>query len=148
MRRLTYILQFHRAASSDETEAPTIAHSLVATTHIDDKGVSADLAVIAGGQATMATQYALNQDQSQFFEWGTITFNTPMDTLTFTSIGAGTLLGEQDPSQDFNLGGVLWRISSGTGFFAGAKGLIASNFLIDLQSNELTDTQIHTVYLP
>jgi hypothetical protein len=90
----------------------------------------------------------LNHDQTMFFEWGSISFGEKLGELQFESIGAGYVLGNLDPSQQFNLGVVMWRVTGGSGFFAGATGAITSNFLIDLQSGELVDNQIHMIYLP
>jgi hypothetical protein len=148
MKNLTYVLRFHRPPSQNGKELPAVAPSLQATTVIGPQGVTAQMEPIAGASATLENGFALNHDQTMFFEWGTITFGPAGDTLTFESIGAGYLLGNLDSSQCFSLGTVMWRVTCGTGFFAGATGAITSNFLIDLQSGELLDNQFHVIYLP
>lgn len=148
MRRLTYALQFHRPPSAPgENEKPATAQSLRITTLVGSEGVTGRIEQLSGAKATLNNGFALSHDQTMFFEWGTITFGDAGNTLTFESIGAGYLLGNFDPSQKFSLGTVMWRVTGGTGFFAGATGAITSNFLIDLESKELIDNQLHIIYL-
>lgn len=147
MRLLTYVLRFHRPPSKNGTEQPATAPSLHMTTLLGPHGVSSQIEQLAGSSATLENQFALSHDQTMFFEWGAITFAAGA-TLTFESVGAGYLLGNLDPTRNFSLGTVMWRVTGGTGFFSGATGAITSNFLIDLQSTELVDNQFHVIYLP
>jgi hypothetical protein len=148
MESLSYFLRFHRPPSVGGKDQSAIASSVRTETHIGSEGVTATIGPMAGLSASMQNGFALNHDQTMFFEWGSISFGETLGELQFESIGAGYVLGNLDPSQQFNLGVVMWRVTGGSGFFAGATGAITSNFLIDLQSGELVDNQIHMIYLP
>lgn len=148
MRLLSYVLRFHRLPSIGDKDQPAIATSIQTKTHIGAEGVTSELKPLAGLSASLRNDFALNRDQTMFFEWGSISFGENVAELSFESIGAGYLLGNLDPSQGFSIGTVMWRITGGSGFLAGATGAITSSFLIDLQSGELVDNQFHMIYLP
>lgn len=159
---LTYVLQFHRAGRTvgDTSErgtgpeyepvheAPAFGSGLSVTTRIANGSVSTEEAPVPGDQAILDVTVTQASDTT-FYESGTITFNgsSPPSTLSFSSIGTGTLL---DPIRDSGLthGVVNWKIDSGIGAFAGATGAISSNFLVDLASDELHDTHLALVWLP
>jgi hypothetical protein len=103
---------------------------------------------LPGEQASLALLYALNADGSLFFEWGTVSFGAGgASSLKFASVGAGALLGA--PASDgFSHGVVAYSIGSGTGALAGAGGAITSNFLVNLETNELFDTHLGVIELP
>jgi hypothetical protein len=42
----------------------------------------------------------------------------------------------------------MLRVLSGTGFFAGATGSIASSFRVDLDTQRLVDDHVGTIRLP
>lgn len=154
MQTLTYVLRFHRGpnpnpkSKSDGPQPQAIAQSLQMTTVLDSNGVTATSQTVPGDIAVMTNSFALDNSGQLFFEWGTITFlGSAGSTLAFSSIGAGTLLGP--PNADgFSHGVVMWKVDSGTGAFAGATGAITSNFLVNLDTEELIDNQLHLIYLP
>ena len=144
-RRLSFALRFHRPPkTAGDAKPQAVAPSATLTTTIDD-GVRATLTAGPGGEAVLHTKYALNHDGSMFFEWGTIDFGGA--GLRFSSIGAGSLLGPA-AADGFSHGVVLWRVESGWGAFAGATRAIASNFLVNLETEELVDCQFHVLELP
>jgi hypothetical protein len=102
-----------------------------------------------GGAASYVSQYQLEQDEIHFTESGRITFgDSGDDTLMFSTIGKGSLLPRADPDTGMTRGIVMWKIDSGTGFFDGATGLIASNFRVNLDTNALVDDHLATIWLP
>jgi hypothetical protein len=147
---LTYALQFHRQPSAGpEQEAPTTAPGMVLTTKIANGTIAPALKPIAGEKATLELEFVQNHDKTLFFENGTVRFGgaSGASSLSFASVGYGSLLGP--PGADgFSHGVVSWQIESGTGALAGASGAISSNFLIDLETNELIDTHLGVVLLP
>lgn len=147
MRRLTYVLQFHRPPKSGEQSEQAVASSVQITTTIDADGVDGAFSPLSGETAVLTNDFALDKSGTLFFEWGSIAFGGPMNSLSFSSIGAGTLLGAPD-ADGFTQGVVLWRVDGGTGAFAGASGAITSNFLVNLETEELIDNQLHLIYLP
>jgi hypothetical protein len=148
MRLLSYFLRFHRPSATGDKDQPAIATSIRTETHIGVEGVTTTVEPLAGVSASLRNGFALNRDQTMFFEWGSISFGENVASLSFESIGAGYLLGNLDPSQGFSIGTVMWRVTGGSGFLVDATGAITSNFLIDLQSGELVDNQFHIIYLP
>ena len=143
MRRLAYALRFERAAGAASTPGPSVRM----TAQIGAGEVTPSIEPIDGDQALLDTQYRMDpKDGTLFFEWGTIDFGSGSE-LSFTSVGEGTILGS--PGDDgFSHGVVLWRITGGKGAFAGAAGAISSNFLVNLETEELIDYQFHLLELP
>jgi hypothetical protein len=43
---------------------------------------------------------------------------------------------------------VIWRVEEGRGRFAGATGLITSNFLMNAESGEVAEKQVIALFLP
>ena len=159
---ITYVLRFQRPGKpagepsgraaepgyEPVHEPPAYGSGLSVTTRITEGSVSAEEAPVPGDQAVLDVTVT-QQSDTTFSESGTITFQgaSPPSTLSFSSIGTGTLLA---PIRDSGLthGVVNWKIDSGTGAFAGATGAISSNFLVDLASDELLDTHLALVWLP
>jgi hypothetical protein len=149
MKSLTFYLQFRRPAKAQGADdPPAVAMSASQSTVIEKSGVTASLTPLPGLAARLDNSFTLNQDGSLFFEWGTVTFGESGDKLTFTSIGPGYVLGQPDPASPMQQGTVMWKITGGSGFFAGATGAIVSNFLVDPATGELTDNHVYLVYLP
>jgi hypothetical protein len=149
MKSLTFYLQFHRPPKAPGAdEAPAIASSATLSTMIGKSGVTASLTPLPGLTARLDNSFTLNQDGTLFFEWGTVTFGEHGDQIAFSSVGPGYLLGQPDPSSPMQQGTVMWKITGGSGFFAGATGAIVSNFLVNPATGELTDNHAYLVYLP
>lgn len=107
-----------------------------------------ELAPIAGDEAVLDLTYVLNHDGTLFFEWGKVSFgDASASSLSFSSVGAGTLPGPPDPD-GFSQGTVVYAVDGGTGELDGARGAITSNFLVDLKTEELVDTHLGVVRLP
>src|ERR1019366_2153207 len=101
----------------------------------------------SGGAERLTTAPGLRATTS--LEGGVIRFGAEpgASELTFSSVGAGRLLGP--PGADgLSHGVVVWKIDSGTGALAGAAGAITSNFLINLETDELVDSHLGVVRLP
>jgi hypothetical protein len=144
VNRLTYVLRFHRPPKGSAATAP----GLTVTTRLEGGTVASELTPLAGAEATLALKYAVNRDGTLFFEWGSVTFgDQPASSLSFSSIGAGTLAAQPD-ADGFSHGTVAYSVDDGTGALAGARGVINSNFLVDLDTDELIDTHLGIVRLP
>ena len=68
------------------------------------------------------------------------------DHLRIVTACEGTLGPSAEPGVQH--GSVIWRIEEGEGRFAGASGLITSNFTVLAESGEATEYQVATVFLP
>ena len=84
--------------------------------------------------------------ETSFDEQGTMTFGDGADRIRFSTMGEGFL----GPSPDEGLlhGSVIWRIEDGDGRFAGATGLITSNFQMNAESGEVAEKQVIALFIP
>lgn len=148
MPRETYVLRFHRPAGDIDAEAPTTAPGLTVTTRLEGGAFTSEIKEIAGESAGLELEYRLNKDGTQFFEWGTVRFgDAAASTLSFSSIGTGSLAATPD-GDGFSHGTVMYSVDGGSGRLDGAGGAITSNFLINLDTNELIDTHLGIIRLP
>lgn len=147
VERLTYVLRFHRPpTAAGALENPTTATGLALKTCLQASGVSSDFKPLHGATATLELQFALNDDKTQFFEWGGVAFgDDAASRLTFSGVGAGTI-GPAD-TDGFSHGTMMYVVRSGQGRLEGATGRITSNFLIDFDTNELIDMQLGIIRL-
>ena len=83
---------------------------------------------------------------STFSETGTIRFGEADDEVDIVIVGDGTV--GVSPDVDLKHGAVVYRIVSGRGRFAGASGLITSNFVVEAASGEFEEQQVAVVFLP
>ncbi len=88
-----------------------------------------------GEEVTFESEVVLTEDG--FNERGTISY-AGRGSLKFDTIGMGHIGPSQIP--DLNHGSVIWRVTGGDGEFAGATGLITSNFTFSKQG-EVVDNQ-------
>jgi hypothetical protein len=79
-----------------------------------------------GGDATFESEVTFTGEQS-FQEVGTIVFGDG-HPLRFSTVGSGYLGASADLGRKH--GTVMWRVEGGEGQFAGAGGLITSNFFV------------------
>ena len=150
MQKLAYTLMFHRAPKSPEDPPPqAVAQSIQITTEICPDIINATFHTIPGEAAIMINQATVDPDGLRFTETGTIKFGGDDNTLNFGSIGQGTLLTTTPDADGFIQGTVMWKINgdASTGIFAGATGAITSNFLINLETDELFDYHFYLLYL-
>jgi hypothetical protein len=132
MREVMYALQFSGQAEpvgdvGNVLKATTSAPSSTLSSTIGADGLTGTLAPVPGDAATFASEVTFTGETS-FLETGTIGFgdgNQPH----FSTVGSGYLAPSADPAR--KQGTVMWRIEEGTGQFAGASGLITSNFFVD-----------------
>ncbi len=148
MRQLIYAMQFRGSAaplsgSSSVMKVTTTASSCNLTTIAGPEGVSGKLEPVPGEQAYFESEVTLTGDTA-FREAGTIRFGANGHSLKFSTVGEGYLAGSADPN--LKHGTVTWRLDSGSGQFAGATGLITSNFTIG-PSGEVTDNHFGVIFL-
>lgn len=147
MRRLIYAMQFTgRATLVGEVggilRALATAPSSVFTTTIDAAGVNGALEPLPGLEATFESEVVFTSETG-FLETGAITFGSD-HRLHFTTVGSGYLGPSFDPS--LRHGSVMWRVEGGAGQFAGASGLITSNFFLG-DAGEVTDHHLGVLFV-
>ncbi len=65
--------------------------------------------------------------------------------MRFGTVGQGYLAPSADPR--LKHGSVVWRVESGEGQFAGASGLITSNFTVS-EAGEVIDNHFGVILVP
>jgi hypothetical protein len=148
MQQLIYALQFTGSAaplegSSGVLRASTQAPSCTMTSMVGPEGVAGTINPAAGGVAEFKSEVTFT-GESSFLESGTITFGDSGHELRFSTVGQGYL--GPSPEAGVQHGAVIWRIDDGEGQFAGAHGLITSNFLVG-PNGEVTDHHLGIIYL-
>jgi hypothetical protein len=148
MRELVFALEFKGrggAVPDSETlrQARTTAPSQLLSTVLDRAGVQASVAPQAGETAVLESRVERFPDGT-FVEDGTITYGAA-GSLTFDTIGRGWV--GPAPITGRVVGGIVWKITGGSGRFDGASGVITSNFTVNADG-EVVDDQFARVYLP
>ncbi len=134
MRQLVYALRFTGRATPASPDGGVL--TVVATAPnsplssiIGPDGLAGRIEAVAGGEAHFASEVTLTGATS-FQEVGTIAFGDG-HRLRFSTVGSGYLGPSADPGRKH--GAAVWRVEGGEGQFAGASGLITSNFFVDDQ---------------
>jgi hypothetical protein len=148
MRQVSYVLQFTghatpQAGAATVLKATTTAPSSSFTTVAGPEGVRGTQQRVAGEQATFESQVTFT-GESAFQEAGTITFGQHGHCLRFSTVGQGYLGASPDPA--LKHGTVMWRVEGGEGQFAGATGLITSNFFVGAHG-EVTDNHFGVIFV-
>ena len=148
MRELVFALEFRGRGdavpgSSTMRQARTSAPSQVFRTALAADGIHTGMEPIAGETAVLESRVARFPDGT-FVEDGTITYGRA-GSISFDTVGRGHVgpaaggIGSH--------GVVMWRITGGDGRFAGAQGLITSNFTVT-PDGLVTDDHFTRLYLP
>ena len=142
MRRIEIVARFHGRATRRSGEPPRSepqATSVSVEVRTFD-GTAFDLEQVSYSNRVTHTS------DSTFSETGTIRFGEAGDEVDIETAGDGTV--GASPDVDLKHGAVVYRIVRGRGRFAGARGLITSNFLIQAASGEFEEQQVAVVFLP
>lgn len=148
MREVVFALEFRgRAApvvgSGRTRRATSTAPSQALSTVLGGDGVRAGRDAVAGESAVLESRVE-RFDDGTFVEDGTITYGSA-GRIAFETIGRGRV--GPSPVAGWVVGGVLWIITGGDGGFAGARGLITSNFTVS-DAGEVIDDHFARLYLP
>jgi hypothetical protein len=148
MRTLVFALEFRGLAgpapgSPTERRARTSAPSQTLSAVIVPDGVNARFEPIVGEQAVLESRVERASDGT-FVEDGTIVYGSA-GSVTFKTIGRGWVGPAAIPGTVH--GGIVWEITGGDGSFAGARGIITSNFVVTAEG-EVTDNQYARLYVP
>lgn len=147
MRQLLYALQFKGTGGPTEQpnvlQAATKAPSTRLTSEVTASGIICRLEPATGEPADFTSEVRLTGDTS-FTETGSITFGRG-NSLSFSTIGEGYLA--PSPEEGLLHGSVMWRVETGEGQFAGASGIITSNFTFS-SGGEVTDNHFGVIWVP
>lgn len=148
MREIVFALEFRgRAGPSGGPatirRARTSAPSQTLRTLFGPDGMVAGVEPASGDEAVLDSTVERFPDGS-FVEEGTIDYGR-LGRVTFSTVGRGTV--GPSPVEGWVHGAVTWVITGGDGWFAGARGLITSNFVASL-NGEVVDDQFARLYVP
>ena len=148
MRQLVFALEFRGRGgpvpgSTTKRQARTIAPSQAWRAVLGPGGVTAAVEPVAGEAAVLESRVERDPDGT-FVEDGTITYGAA-GSVTFDTVGRGHV--GPAPDGRGSHGVVMWRITGGEGRFAGARGLITSNFTVT-PDGLVTDDHVTRLYLP
>ena len=79
-----------------------------------------------------------------FAEDGTISYGRA-GKISFVTVGRGSV--GPSPIPGWVHGAVIWSVTGGEGLFAGAQGLITSNFVVSA-SGDVVDNHFTRIYVP
>jgi len=148
MKQIIYAMQFKgtaapKAGVSGVITASTRAPSCTLSSAVGPAGVTGTLLQLQGGQASFESEVTLSGETS-FRETGTIRFGDSNHSLRFSTIGQGFLGKSPDPTVQH--GSVMWQVDGGEGQFAGASGIITSNFTLSA-AGEVTDNHFGVIFV-
>jgi hypothetical protein len=148
VRELVFALEFRGRGgpvpgSTSKRQARTVAPSQGLRAVLGPDGVRPTVETLAGESAVLESRVERFPDGT-FVEDGTITYGTA-GSITFETVGRGYVGPAADGRGSHGV--VMWRISGGEGRFAGAQGLITSNFTVT-PDGQVTDDHFTRLYLP
>jgi hypothetical protein len=147
MREVVFALEFRGTAgavpgSTTERRATSEATSQRLITVLAADGIEARIEPVGGERAILQSRVERFGDGS-FVEDGTISYGRA-GTVTFATVGRGTVA--PSPITGWTRGAVVWTITRGDGVFAGAQGLITSNFTVSVDG-DVVDNHVARLYL-
>ena len=148
MRELVFALTFTGQAgpvSGSETtrQAKTMAPSQTIRTVLGVGGVESTIDTIDGERAVLESRVERFTDGS-FVEDGTISYGRA-GKISFVTVGRGSV--GPSPIPGWVHGAVIWSVTGGDGLFAGAHGLITSNFVVSA-GGDVVDNHFTRIYAP
>jgi hypothetical protein len=148
VRELVFALEFRGRAgavdgSATTRSARTSAPSQTLRTLFGPGGIEACVEPAGGGEAVLDSIVERHPDGS-FVEKGTITYGK-LGGVSFETLGRGVV--GPSPIEGWMHGAVMWTVTRGDGWLAGARGLITSNFVASAEGL-VVDHQFARLYVP
>ena len=148
MREIAFALEFKgrggpMPGSTTRRQARTTAPSQALRTVLTPSGITPSVEALPGESAVLESTVERFPDGT-FVEDGTITYGRA-GSISFDTVGRGHV-GPAAGGVGSH-GVVMWRITGGDGRFAGAQGLITSNFTVT-PDGLVTDDHFTRLYLP
>jgi len=148
MKELVFALQFKGKAHpvvgvEGKLAAKTTAAGQVLRTALTAKGVQARAESRPGPRATFESEVQMT-GSGTFIESGRINY-AKAGGVTFKTAGHGVL--GASGMDGLQRGAVIWEVTEGRGQFAGATGLITSNFTVG-SKGEVVDNHYVRLFLP
>ena len=148
MPQLVFAMQFEGKAvpgdgSPGKLRAETFAHGQTLRTALGPEPVQGAIESAGGASATFDSEVEIT-GKDTFVESGSISYGTA-GSVRFRTVGHGIL----GPSglDGLQHGAVIWAVTGGEGQFAGASGLITSNFTVG-PDGAVVDDHFARLFLP
>lgn len=140
MKQLTYAMQFKGSAAPKDAANPGVLG-----VKANGKSVGSALAgsLVDAAKADFDSTVRM-MEEGTFDEDGTISFGNG-NSLRFSTLNKGHVAPSPEPG--VTAGAIIWKIDGGEGQFAGASGLITSNFFFN-EAGEVTDNQFGVIFAP
>jgi len=148
MREIAFALEFKgrggpMPGSTTRRQARTTAPSQALRTVLTASGITPSVEALPGESAVLESTVERFPDGT-FVEDGTITYGRA-GSISFDTVGRGHVGPAAGGVGSHGM--VMWRITGGDGRFAGAQGLITSNFTVT-PDGLVTDDHFTRLYLP
>lgn len=146
MQQLVYAMHFKGQASGDSTQTMRVQSSGVSssiTTVVNAGGITGGFDPAAGSNVSFESEVTLTGDGT-FNEQGIIRFGEGNHLLRFVTVGEGWM--GPSPNPPVKQGTVTWKVDGGEGQFAGADGVITSNFTVT-DTGGVDDYHMGVIYL-
>lgn len=140
VRRVVMLVRFKDEATPPEGDPPRF------TVH----GESEEITLIEGDRSALPERASYDTEvrmtgETTFDENGKIVFGDA-GSVRVSTVGEGMIGPSAEP--DLQHGSVIWRVEEGEGAFAGASGLITSNFRVEAEAGQATEEQVIALFLP
>ena len=145
MKPIVFSLQFRgraRPVGSDRLHLTLSAPSSAVISSVGAGGLRSVLEDVPGAEAKLETELSFD-DGAAFDDVGLIEFGRG-HVLNFRSVGLGCLWPSPEPN--LRHGALVREVEGGAGQFAGARGLITSNFFIS-DTGEVTDNDLGLIFV-
>lgn len=145
MRQLLYAMQFHghgEEAGENRFRVASESPGTRLTSRVGQNGLESQLESVDDSRAEFTSDVEFTSETS-FQETGTIHFGDG-HSFEFSTIGEGFM--GTSPTDGLNHGSVMWRVEGGEGQFAGASGIITSNFTFSSEG-EVNDNQFGVIWV-
>jgi len=147
-REVVFALEFrgrgeNLPGSSSKRRARTSAPSQTLSTLMGPEGVFGAVEPVGGERAKLEARVERFGDGT-FAEEGEIIYGSA-GKVTFSTQGRGWVVPAPTPGAVY--GAVVWTVTGGEGRFAGARGLITSNFAVSA-SGDVVDHHVARLLLP
>jgi len=148
VKELVFALEFRGRAGAvagveGKRRSRSVAPSQALSSVMTAAAVEGDVERLTGDEAVLEAEVSI-VDESTFTETGTIRYGQA-GGITFATLGKGVVVPSDVPG--VRRGAVMWKVTGGDGRFAGAHGIITSNFAVS-PDGEVVDNHYARIYLP
>jgi hypothetical protein len=144
---LIFALEFRGRAGAvpgveGKRRSRSVAPSQALSSVLGAGGVHSRVDRLGGEEAVLEAEVEV-LGEGVFTETGTIRYGSA-GSVTFATLGQGVVVPSDVPGA--RRGAVMWRVTGGDGRFAGAHGIITSNFAVSPEG-DVVDNHVARIYV-